>query len=57
MKIGGPPPKAKYSLVTDSEQVPRGKGEKNPGRGVKENLKPYVYKQTKYHTRTMSYFL
>ena len=26
---GGPPPKAKYSLVTDSEQVPRGKGEKN----------------------------
>ena len=28
---GGPPPKAKYSLVTDSELVPRGKGEKNPG--------------------------
>ena len=22
-----------------------GKGEKYPGRGVKENLKPYVYKQ------------
>ena len=32
---GGPPSKAKYSLMTDSEQVPRGKGEKNPGRGVK----------------------
>ena len=31
----GPSRKAKYSLVTDSEQVPRGKGEKNPGRGVK----------------------
>ena len=27
---GGPPSKAKYSLVTDSEPVPRGKGEKNP---------------------------
>ena len=29
-KTGGPPSKAKYSLVTDSEQVPRGKGEKDP---------------------------
>jgi len=27
--------KAKYSRVTDRETVPRGKGEKNPGRGVK----------------------
>ena len=27
--------KAKYYLMTDSEQVPWGKGEKNPGRGVK----------------------
>ena len=27
--------KAKYSLMTDSEQVPWGKGEKNPERGVK----------------------
>ena len=27
--------KAKYFLMTDSEQVPWGKGEKNPGRGVK----------------------
>ena len=33
--LGGPSPKAKYSLATDSELVPRGKGEKNPGRGVK----------------------
>ena len=31
----GPPRKAKYSWVTDSEIVPRGKGEKNPRRGVK----------------------
>jgi hypothetical protein len=29
MKLRGPPRKAKYSLATDSEQVPRGKGEKN----------------------------
>ena len=27
--------KAKYYLMTDSARVPRGKGEKNPGRGVK----------------------
>ncbi len=31
----GPPRKAKYSRVTDSEIVPRGKGEKNPCWGVK----------------------
>ena len=30
MNPSGPPDKAKYSLATDSEQVPRGKGEKNP---------------------------
>ena len=29
----GPPRKAKYSLVTDSEQVPRGKGEIEPLKG------------------------
>ena len=29
----GPPRKAKYSCVTDSEPVPRGKGEKNPNKG------------------------
>ncbi len=26
--------------MTDSEQVPRGKGEKHPERGVKQRLKP-----------------
>ena len=31
----GPSRKAKYSLVTDSEPVPLGKGEKHHGRGVK----------------------
>ncbi|NJM71133.1 MAG: hypothetical protein HC862_13370 [Scytonema sp. RU_4_4] len=29
----GPPRKAKYYCVTDSETVPRGKGEKNPNEG------------------------
>ena len=32
-KPGGPSPKAKYALATDSELVPRGKGEKNPSEG------------------------
>ena len=35
VNLRGPPRKAKYYCVTDSETVPRGKGEKNPGRGVK----------------------
>lgn len=33
LKIGGPPSKAKYSLLTDSEPVPLGKGEKHPDEG------------------------
>ena len=44
----GPPGKAKYVCVTDSETVPRGKGEKNPGRGVKQNMKPSAYKQLEH---------
>ena len=47
-KQGGPPSKPKYYLMTDSEAVPWGKGEKNPGRGVKQYLKPCVYKQIKH---------
>ena len=33
VNLRGPPRKAKYSCVTDSETVPRGKGEKNPREG------------------------
>ena len=33
VKQRGPPRKAKYSLATDSEPVPRGKGEKHPSEG------------------------
>ena len=31
--MGGPSSKPKYSLTTDSEQVPWGKSEKNPDKG------------------------
>ncbi len=30
LNLGGPSSKAKYLSMTDSEPVPRGKGEKNP---------------------------
>ena len=33
LNMGGPSSKAKYSMLTDSELVPWGKGEKNPGEG------------------------
>jgi hypothetical protein len=33
-------------LETDSELVPRGKGEKNPGEGSEIELKPYAYKES-----------
>ena len=33
LNLGGPPSKTKYSSMTDSEPVPRGKGEKNPCEG------------------------
>ena len=33
LNMGGPPSKAKYSLLTDSEPVPCGKGEKHPDEG------------------------
>ena len=45
VNLRGPPRKAKYSWKSDSELVPRGKGEKNPGRGVKKNVKLQAYKQ------------
>ena len=47
-KMGGPSSKPKYYPMTDSGEVPGGKGEKNRGNGVKQNLKPYVYKHIKH---------
>jgi hypothetical protein len=43
---GGPSPKAKYSLVTDSEEVARAKDGKNPYKGRIVNLKPHAYKRS-----------
>ena len=45
LNMGGPSSKAKYSLPTDSEPVPRGKGEKNPSEGSEIDLKPFAYIQ------------
>ena len=42
--MGGPSSKPKYYPMTDREQVLWRKGEKHPGRGVKEYLKPCAYK-------------
>ena len=41
--------KPKYYPVTDSELVPRGKGEKNPDEGYEKILKPCIYKQLKHY--------
>ncbi len=49
LNLPGPSGKAKYSLATDSELVPRGKGEKNPSEGSQKNLKPHVYKQSEHY--------
>ena len=46
---GGPPSKAKHYLLTDSEPVPRGKGEKISDEESEKNLKPCIYKQWKHY--------
>ena len=43
VKLGGPPPKAKYSLTTDSVKVRRLKVEKHPDKGSQKYLKPDAY--------------
>ena len=45
LNLRGPSRKAKYSLVTDSAQVARAKGGKNPFKGRTVNLKPHAYKR------------
>jgi hypothetical protein len=44
-KRGGPSPKAKYSLATDSVPVARANDGKNPDEGRTVNLKPHAYKR------------
>lgn len=48
---GGPSSKAKYSLATNSEQVRRLKGGKNPDKGRILTLKPYAYKLSEPYAR------
>ena len=45
LNMGRPRSKPKYSLPTDSELVPWGKGKKNPVKGSEIDLKPDAYKQ------------
>ena len=56
VKVGsnlrGPSRKAKYSLVTDSAQVARAKGGKNPDKGRTVNLKPHAYKRSEGYALT-----
>ena len=54
--MGGPPSKPKYSLATESEQVPWGKGEKNPDEGSEIDLKLYAYNQSE-PARVTAYLL
>ena len=49
--LRGPSRKAKYSLVTDSEQVARAKDGKNPYKGRTLNLKPHAYKRWEPYAR------
>ena len=46
LNLGRPLSKAKYYTMTDSEPVPRGKGEKHPDEGSERDLKPDAYKQS-----------
>ena len=45
-KRGGPPPKAKYSSMTDSGQVGRLNDEKHGDEPGEKYLKPYTYKRS-----------
>jgi hypothetical protein len=49
LNLGGPSPKAKYSLATDSEKVARAKDEKHPDEGSDKDLKPHAYKRSELH--------
>ena len=51
LNLRGPSRKAKYSLVTDSKQVARAKGGKNPDKGRTLNLKPHAYKRWEPYAR------
>jgi hypothetical protein len=45
-KLAGPPAKAKYYSMTDSEQVGRLNDEKHGDEPSEKHLKPYTYKRS-----------
>ena len=50
-KLAGPPAKAKYSSMTDSEPVGRLNDEKHSYKLSKKHLKPYTYKRSESYAR------
>ena len=46
VKLAGPPAKAKYSSMTDSERVGRLNDEKHGDKPSEKYLKPYTYKRS-----------
>ena len=51
VKPGGPPPKAKYSSMTDSESVGRLNDEKHSYELSEKYLKPCTYKRSEHYAR------
>jgi hypothetical protein len=52
VKQGGPPPKAKYSSMTDSEPVGRLNDEKYGDEPCEKYLKPCTYKRSERYARS-----
>ena len=50
-KLGGPPPKAEYYSMTDSEQVGRLNDEKHSDELSEKHLKPYTYKRSEHYAQ------
>ena len=61
VKLGGPPPKAKYSSMTDSARVGRLNDEKHSDELSQKYLKPCTYKRSEpyapYGERVTAYLL
>ena len=49
VKLAGPPAKAKYSSMTDSEQVGRLNDEKHGDEPSEKHLKPYTYERSEHY--------
>ena len=52
MKQAGPPAKAKYSSMTDSEPVWRLNDEKHSYKLSEKHLKPYTYKRSEHYAHS-----